>query len=140
MSFSAPTRERSTPVLPLSAMVDVMFLLLIFFMTASVFREEERQIDVALPSAETGQAPASRTQIFITITADGGIFLGDQLMTFETLPAKLKRLVELYPNESVVVRGDMDAKLGLAVRVIDTVKASGLRNVLIATTKPESEL
>ena len=86
MSFAAQVRERSRPVLPLAPMVDVLFLLLIFFMTASVFREQELQIDVALPTAEMAQPPATTaTQITISLTADDRIYLGPRELTLAAL-------------------------------------------------------
>ena len=56
MSFATQTRERSAPVLPLAGMVDVLFLLLIFFMTASVFRDAELAVEVALPDSQSAAA------------------------------------------------------------------------------------
>ena len=140
MSFTAPTRDRVGPLLPLASMVDVLFLLLIFFMTASVFREQEKQIDVSLPGQETPSEGGSKTQIVITITADGVIHMGENTFDLGQLRATLTRLAQQFPNESVVIRGDRDSSLGLTVQVLDTARAAGLRNVFIATTKAASEL
>ena len=140
MSFASESRERSKPELPLSAMVDILFLLLVFFMTVSVFRENERQIDVSLPATDSAESASSKTQIIITITSDGGIFIGDRAYNFESLRTTLTRLAEQFPDESVVIRGDKTSQFGLAVRVLDTAYSCGLRNVNIATTKAQSDL
>lgn len=140
MSFASPTRERMGAVLPLAGMIDIIFLLLVFFMTVSAFRDEERQIDVSLPATQTSQPARSGSQIIITIKDTGSLYIGDREYTFETLRQTLSRLAQQFPNEPVVIRGDKDSSLGLAVRVMDAVYASGLKNVYIATIKPTSEL
>jgi biopolymer transport protein ExbD len=127
-------------VLPLAGMIDIIFLLLVFFMTVSAFRDEERQIDVSLPATQTSQPARAGSQIIITIKDSGALFIGDREYTFETLRQTLSRLAQQFPNEPVVIRGDKDSSLGLAVRVMDAVYASGLKNVYIATIKPTSEL
>lgn len=141
MSFSAQARERSRPVLPLAPMVDVLFLLLIFFMTASVFREQELQIDVALPTAEMAQPPATTaTQITISLTADDRIYLGPRELTLAALRRTLAELVRDFPDEVVVVRGDQASSFGLAVKVMDAAQLAGVTNVSVATVKPTEEL
>ncbi len=140
MSFTSDTRDRARPALPLSAMVDIIFLLLIFFMTVSVFRQQELQIDVSLPASDTAKPAASKTQIVVSLTGDNRIFIGDREYNYEALQQTLTRLAQQFPNESVVIRGDKGSSFGFAVRVLDTAYACGLRNVFIATTKAQSEL
>lgn len=140
MSFTSSTRERSQPVVPLASMVDVMFLMLTFFMTASAFREQERQINVSLPEAHESRSGGERTPIVITVKADGTIFMTGGTYTLETLAVKLRELHAQFPNESVVIRGDRDCPLGQVVRVMDTVYSANLTNVFLATTKLQSEL
>ena len=85
MSFATPSRERTRPAVPLAAMIDVLFLLLIFFMTASVFREQDQLIDVDLPEAETATGVPSPTQITITIDPQDQIFIGEHRYTLSEL-------------------------------------------------------
>lgn len=140
MSFTAPTRERLGPVIPLAGMIDVMFLLLVFFMTASAFRDQERQIDVSLPQAREATATGDRMQIMITVDAEGKIHMAGSVYDFKTLAVRLAEYTKQFPNESVVVRGDRDCPWGTIVRVIDIAHGAGLRNVSAATTKLQSEL
>ncbi len=143
MSFTAPTRERSAPVLPLAGMVDVLFLLLVFFMTASAFRDSEQAIVVALPAAESSDSTEHRalaTPITITLDADGQIFLADQPHDIDSLRSALQTLVENYPDQTVIVRADRVGQVGRFIEIIDTAYAVGLRNVQAATTKPQDAL
>lgn len=140
MGFTSESRERSRPVLPLAAMVDVLFLLLIFFMTASVFREQELQIDVALPAADTA-APGEQggTQVVISLTEDGRVFLGARELTEQELALTLAQLAQQYPDEAVVIRGDQLSKYGQAVHLMDLAKDAGFTNVTLATVKAVDE-
>ena len=139
MSFTAASRERQAPVIPLAGMIDIMFLLLVFFMTASVFRDQERQIDVSLPEAREATS-GERIQIMITVKDDGTIYMTGGVYTFQTLEAKLAELQTRFPDEAVVIRGDRECSWGTIVRVIDIAHSVGLRNVSAATTKLQSEL
>ena len=140
MGFASDSRERSRPALPLASLVDIIFILLVFFMTISVFREQERQIDVSIPESETALAAASPTQIVITLTETGAIHIGDRAYTLPELRQVLTQLAAQFPDESVVVRGDRASAYGLAVQILDTAYAAGLRNVFLATTRAASEL
>ena len=139
MSFTAATRERRAPVVPLAGMIDIMFLLLVFFMTASVYRDQERQIDVSLPEAREGTS-GDRMQIMITVQADDTIHMTGGVYTFETLAAKLAQLQRQFPDESVAIRGDRACRWGTIAKVITIAHSVGLYNVSFNTTKPASEL
>ena len=137
MSFASTTRERSAPVLPLAGMVDVLFLLLIFFMTASVFRDSELSMDVNLPTSETASAGVGPAQqIIITVGADNTVYLGERAVPIDGLLDVLLQLVEVAPNDSVVVRADQDSNTGVAVRVMDLAQQAGLTQVSISTIRP----
>lgn len=141
MSFASESRERARPILPLSAMVDVLFLLLIFFMTASVFREAETQIPIELPVSEQGEAGgASATRIRISFDEAGRVFLGEHETTLPELRDTLEQLAEAYPGETVEVRGDQRGDYGLAVRLMDIARAAGLTDIRLATVKPRAEV
>jgi len=141
MGFVAESRERTRPALPLSAMLDVMFLLLIFFMTASAFREQEYTIDVSVPPTESAPARGGvASPVVVTITPQGELFLGEQGHTFQSLRATLTEIGREFPNQQVLVRGDQASQLGLAVRAMDTAYAAGLTDVRLAVSKPASDL
>lgn len=139
MSFATPPHGRTGPVLPLAGMVDVLFLLLIFFMTTSVFREHDEQIDVSLPASESGAASTRPTQISITITEEDEIFIGERQYLPAQLLDTLRDLAIQFPDESVVIRGDHGSSLGVAVKVMDIAHAANLYNVHLGTRPPDEE-
>lgn len=133
MSFAAETRHRTPPTLPLASMVDIMFLLLVFFLTTSAMRDQERVIDVSVPEAASGAVGRSKTPIVVTVDPEGRIFVGDRLFDTDSLKEYLQRIAIEFPDESVVIRGDRQSKLETSVAVLDTAYAAGFRNVFIAT-------
>ncbi|MEM9419812.1 MAG: biopolymer transporter ExbD [Planctomycetota bacterium] len=137
MSFATQTRERSAPVLPLAGMVDVLFLLLIFFMTASVFRDAELSMDVSLPTSETASAAVGpQDQVIITVSEDNQLFLGERQISAEELPELLTQLKNVTAIDSLVVRADQQADWGLGVWIMDIAQQVGLENVQAATIRP----
>ncbi|MEM1108899.1 MAG: biopolymer transporter ExbD [Planctomycetota bacterium] len=140
MSFATQSRERSAPVLPLAGMVDVLFLLLIFFMTASVFRDAELSMDVSLPTSETASsAVGPQDQVIVTVSPTNEIFLGERQVSADELPALLAQLKSVTAIDSLVVRADQQADWGIGVRIMDVAQQVGLQNVQAATIRPAEE-
>lgn len=139
MSFAAEQRDRGQPVLPMAAMVDILFLLLIFFMTASAIREEERSMPVSLQQSGSGQAGASATTLYITITANDEIFMYGQGYDIDTLRSALDAIVQTSPNEAIIIRGDKKSDLGTTEKIMDIAYSVGFRDVRLATTEPNGE-
>lgn len=140
MSFSAEVRSRTRPVLPLAAMVDIMFLLLIFFITSSTLRQQADQIDVSLPTAKTGQAGSTdATRVNVSVTKDGTVYLGTHAVTLARLGTMLDALAKQSPNESLVIRGDKDSHFGIEARILDMARSAGLVNARfgVVASKPE---
>ncbi len=125
MSYAAPARARSAPVLPLAALVDILFLLLVFFLTLSAFRESEKQIPVNLPTAASGIAEKA-PPINITVLDDGTIMLGSSKYEMGQLRLTLKMLAEQAPGRPVVIRGDQSSNYGLIVQILDMAREQGM--------------
>lgn len=133
MSFAASTRPRSGPVVPMAAMVDILFLLLVFFVTASSLRDHDRVIEVTLPGTETDQSGSGSTPIIITVDAEGRTSIGGQVFTLAELRKKLSQRAEKYPDDPVDLRGDTRCDFGTMISVFDAVRAAGMRHVNIHT-------
>lgn len=133
MSFARPERDPRR-ALSLTPLIDVMFILIIFFVTTTTFRAEEQQIDVQLVATQTGKViEPTRTEIVINVKEDGTITIGNRLFDAEQLKAMLRRLVEDFPNERVIVRGDRNAKYERVLAVLDSARAAGVRDARLAT-------
>lgn len=141
MSFARPRQPTRRAAVPLAPMLDVLFLLLIFFVTTSSFRAEEQQIDVQLPSAEAAETAEPRsTEVVVNVKNDGTIMVGNEAYEPDALRSMLSELVEAFPEERVIIRGDKNVKYERIVDVMDTARAAGVRNIYFATVKSSEEV
>ena len=128
-----PVRERVSPRLNLSPLIDVIFILLIFVVLVARFVDQER-LDVTVPSADAGR-PAEIDALLITVTQGGLIAVEDELVSEEQLLSVLERARGRYGRAVVVADATVD--LQAAVDVISSAKLAGFEAVAVATRPPE---
>lgn len=125
--------------LELAPMVDVVFLLLIFFIVTWQFARFERDVDISVPAAEeTTDEPRNVGEIIVNVRTDGSIVLNGLEVSEEELLAKLKSISEAYPDQAVILRGSSEANFQAIINVLDEIKKAGIWNVAFATTKPQT--
>lgn len=132
MSSRRSYRARLSPTLDLTPMVDVVFLLIIFFMVSTTFITLESGLPVDLPQATTAEGQPEGLPT-VTINADGQIFLAGAIVTEEDLVGLLRSVLAESEAETVVLRADQSVPHGLTVRVMDAIKRAGAARVAIAT-------
>ena len=125
-----PPRRR--PLINITPLIDVMFLLLIFFMVSSTFRSEFG-IDVALPTAQTAAAQ-ERDPYEIVVREDGTIFAGQERVDLETLRARVDALLAEDAEATLVIRADREAQFQGFISVLDLVREAGGKRVLVPAT------
>lgn len=124
--------------LELAPMIDVVFLLLIFFIVSWQSARFERDMDISVPSAEEAENKDRQAgEIIINVRKDGTVVLNGLVVTDAELLAKLKAVSEAYPDQAVILRGSAEASFQAIIDVLDEVKKAGIWNVAFATTKPE---
>ena len=115
-------------------MIDVVFLLLIFFMVATTFVDREKELDVDLPTAESGEQPQKEPdEILINLLADGRLVIDGQEVTREELDPILEHAARRNAETPVTIRGDRDAVLDRLVTVMDACRLAGLSNLGVMT-------
>ena len=125
--------------LELAPMVDVVFLLLIFFIVTWQFARFERDMDISVPAAEeTTDEPRNVGEIIVNVRTDGSIVLNGLEVSEEELLAKLKSISQAYPDQAVILRGSSEANFQAIINVLDEIKKAGIWNVAFATTKPQT--
>lgn len=138
MGFATESRERARPVLPLAGMVDILFLLLIFFMSTYSMREQELMVDVGLPASEQAEAGSTQAmKVVITYDDQGRVFLGERRVTMDKLETELARLADITTDQPVILRGDREARVGLQSRIMDAANAVGLVDIRLARVGKE---
>lgn len=120
----------------MTPLIDVVFLLLVFFLVATRFDAEERRMDVMLPSAAQAQPMISLPrELVINIDQEGQVFLGSQSILRDQLKELLQKAVGDRPLEqSVVIRADRRCDWESVVRVMDACHAIGIRDIYPVTT------
>jgi biopolymer transport protein ExbD len=135
MKFSNGKRAKA-PALALTSMLDVIFLLLCFFVTASVFSQWESEISISLPSAASAETPGRLPgEVILNDAKDGSVIVNARRLTLQDLGARLRKVAEFYPGQPVVIRADGQTAYSSLVAVIDTCRNAGVWNFSLATVE-----
>lgn len=138
MKFRQTIRSKA-PTLALTSMLDVIFLLLCFFVTVSVFSQWESEISIKLPNAKTAEAPERLPgEIIVNLAKDGRISVNSAALTLDDLGARLAKVAKFYPGQPVIIRADKEVRYEALVSLIDTCRAAGIWNFSLATEGAES--
>ncbi len=120
--------------LNLAPMIDVVFLLLIFFMVATTFVQREKEMAVELPTAESGDEPElDLDEIVINLLRDGTIKINGSVLDEEKLDSLLVRAARANPETPVTIRGDKEVVLRRVVSVMDACRVAGLTDIGMMT-------
>lgn len=136
MSFANP-RQPARRGVPLAPMLDVLFLLLIFFAMTSSIRATEQMIPLQVPAARTGESEEGRrNETIVNVKGDDQILVNGRPQEPAALHTLLSELVAEFPNERVIIRGDTNASHGRIMTVFDVARRAGIRDVRVATSQP----
>ena len=139
MRFSSNNNSKPAS-LALTSMLDVIFLLLCFFVTASVYSQWESEISIQLPTAETSDEPNRLPgEVIVNVTDNGFVRLNRMNVELVDLETRLSKLAKIYPDQSVIIRADRVTKYEHLVKVIDTCRKAGVWNFSLATSNETSE-
>ena len=137
MTFKRRLNSRPA-ALALTSMLDVIFLLLCFFVTASVFSQWESEISIQLPAAATAEQPSRLPgEIIVNLAKNGDVTVNGKMLALSDLEIRLARISKFYPGQPVIIRADRDVKYESLVKVIDTCRAADVWNFSLATAGDE---
>ena len=121
----------------LAPMIDIVFLLLIFFIVTWQYTRAETELSVSVPTAQEGADPQRQIgEIVINILADNTIRVEGTTVDLEQLLDKLSKIAKEYENQPVRIRGDGGVQYQRIVEVIDTCQKAGIWNISFATQRP----
>jgi biopolymer transport protein ExbD len=135
MQFVSERKGRGT-VINVTSLIDVMFLLLIFFMVSSTFKLQPA-IELTLPRSESAETVAAAPTV-VYLTRDGQLYLNDEPVDRQQLRQGLRERLAGNDQDRVVLRADEGAEHGAVVALIDLIKGAGFRRVSLAA-KPGGE-
>ena len=133
MRFVRKNRSHA-PQLALTSMLDVIFLLLCFFVTVSVFSQWESEITIRLPSASTAEEPDRLPgEIIVNLAKDGKVTVNGTALSLNDLRVRLAKVAKFYPDQAVIIRADKEVRYERLVEVIDTCREANVWNFSFAT-------
>lgn len=126
--FYQGSRKRR-PVLQLAPMIDVVFLLLIFFMVATTFRDD-LGIELDKPEAETAQ-PMQLEPLVFAISAKHELYYKGKPVTLEEAEGLLKSVINNQGKVPVIVQTDRNARTGVLIRFLDMARKAGVEDLAV---------
>jgi len=125
------TSQKRKVLINITSLIDVLFLLLIFFMVSSTFLEQPG-IKLELPYAQSA-AVVEQKDYVLFVDKDSNMFLNEKAVRMDDLEAKIKEALPKMKDMALVLKADQDITHGFVVRVMDIVKRSGVKKLIIGT-------
>lgn len=133
-SIELPRKKRREASIDISPMMDMVFILLIFFVVTSTFTRETG-VDVTKPQAQTA-SQLEKENILIAITREGSIHVNERQVDMAGLKDVLGDILAKNPDREAVLIADKAAVTGALVQVIDVCTLAGVKKVSIAALNP----
>jgi biopolymer transport protein ExbD len=132
MRHTHTKQESAAESVNLTPLIDMVFILLIFFLVTASFTKESG-IDVDRPTAQTAVREEQGSMI-IGISKDGEIWIDSQKIDMRAVRAHVEHLHAQNPEGTVIILADQNARTGTTVEVLDQVRLAGVSNVSIAAS------
>jgi biopolymer transport protein ExbD len=136
----APLRQHK-PEIQMSPLIDIIFLLLLFYAVTTTFVTDER-LKLKLPEAKTAEdAGVSRDERppEVKVAADGTIWIDDRLVPESELENRIRQLVERAPDDGIILKGDKGADYGVVVHVLDVARSVGAKGIQMSADRPAEQ-
>ena len=139
MNFKKRIADTS-PGFQMAPMLDIVFILLVHFMAATLFAKWENKLDITVPSADSSMsASRQRMEIIVNVDKNGAIFINSIELKAERLEEILATTHTRSPELPVIIRADQDARHKDVIRVLDICAKADVRNVAFSTITPQEQ-
>ncbi len=131
--------RRRKPEVMVAPLIDVVFLLLIFYAVTTQFVTDQR-LKLKLPEAKTaeqaGQGAEARPPV-ITVASDGSVWIDGKEVPEARLERAVRAAVEGARDHTVIIKGDKAADYGVVIRVLDLARAAGAKTIQMSAVRPK---
>ena len=124
-------KEKNFVSINITSLIDVVFMLVVFFMLSSSFNKSS--IPISLPSSENSIQSSDPESIRVTISKENIIFLNDSITSIKHLSSESQKLLTSLGTRNAVLYSDENVSLGFMISVIDELTKSGIENVSVKT-------
>ncbi len=127
MAMNLRPKRRPVPTIPIVSLIDIMVILLIFFVATTTFRKENTQVKITLPESKAlgGEAQAADTRVAISIDEQQHVFLDGKPVELDQLAQTILALKQAKPETKLELQADTTAALGNLVKVWDALREAG---------------
>lgn len=129
-----PKNIENPPEMMLSPMIDMMFMMLVFFIVSTMYMSDIQTIPIRLPKAAHSET-VSNTTFSVTIKADGSIYLDDKPTNVALIVANAQLESKRDKSFSVIIRAEKDAEYGKVIELMDKLKGAGVTRFGLATDR-----
>jgi biopolymer transport protein ExbD len=127
------THQPEEPTLNLAPMIDIVLLLVIFFMVGTQFTEADRQYEIELPTVSVAQPLTGLPdELVINIGQDGTVYFRGQTIAFEALKRELQTARQRFADQAVIIRGDAEVPYQRVMDVLSLCQQVRMTNVQLA--------
>ena len=127
-----PRKQSLPPQLMLSPMIDMIFLLLVFFIVSTMYMSEIKTIPITLPVAQNSDT-VSKSNFAVTVKKDGVLYLEDNKIEMKQLVANAAAESKRDAAFSVIIRADGEANYKTVIKLMDELKGAGVTRFGLAT-------
>lgn len=133
-------KRHRTPMINIVSLIDILTILLIFFIVTATFKKTQPQVVIDLPqSKQATNAAAEVEPLVITVSAKEEIYLEDARLSVEELGNKVKQIQEATPNRPVALKADRGTPFGFIISIVDAMKGAGVKNLPAFTQGPDDQ-
>ncbi|WP_339388075.1 biopolymer transporter ExbD [Vibrio caribbeanicus] len=126
-------QQQEEAQIDLTSMLDIVFIMLIFFIVTSSFVRESG-VEVNRPAAASAISQKD-AGIFVAVTSNSDVYIDKRMVDLERVQASLENLLLDKPDASLVIQADELAYSGVVVKVMDAAKQAGINNIALAAEK-----
>ena len=129
-------RKRRAPSIIIISLVDILTILLIFFVVSTTFKKDQPEVQINLPESQTAtKAPAEKDHAIVSVDANDAVSLDGRSLPVEELELAVRELIAAK-KASLALQADKKASFGTIIKVMDALKLAGVKN-LPAFTRAE---
>ncbi len=133
------TRKRKNPSVIIVSLIDILAILLIFFIVTTTFRKDQPQLKINLPESKSAEQATvtDKEPIVLRVKSADEITLGSQPVTLANLASAVVAARAKSPDRSIAMQADREAPFGVVVKVLDALKEAGIKNIPTFTQPQE---
>ena len=130
-----PAKKRTRPTIHLTALIDIVFLLLIFFLLASTF-VEQAGLNIQVPEIDS-EGSGLLPELVVQIDQNGNMFIDETNVTQRQLTTILELRIQSLTKDTVIIQADRRTQYDNVVQAIDAAKLAGAKNLILVTKQKQ---